>query len=295
MTRFSIGFALLAATACTQIPTNAPINVVPLEARGASSVSYDRTAALPRSAPPLATRAPVAQTYAPAPVVQTYAPVSVPAPVAYAPTVAVPQSSRYTPAVRVQAAPQPRAVVPAPAYVAAPAPAYIPAPAPQYTPAPTPIMAPDVAAAAPAAEARALTTRERVAALGEPEALPQSQGRQFQIIEVAELTGEASSPVRNTPSTRSDAGGLRITSSEPFSISTGTTGKPYYQGSTPPTLEYHIPHIPQEEPLWCWAAAAQQAIGWVNNGRAPAQCAIVALAHGLDRRHAPHPPAPRTA
>ncbi len=50
----------------------------------------------------------------------------------------------------------------------------------------------------------------------------------------------------------------------------------------PTTLEYNIPHLPQEEPLWCWAAAAQQAIGWVNKGYAPTQCAIVALAHGLD-------------
>ena len=50
----------------------------------------------------------------------------------------------------------------------------------------------------------------------------------------------------------------------------------------PPTLEYNIPHLPQEEPLWCWAAAAQQAIGWVNKGYAPTQCAIVALAHGLN-------------
>ena len=52
----------------------------------------------------------------------------------------------------------------------------------------------------------------------------------------------------------------------------------------PPTLEYNIPHLPQEEQLWCWAAAAQQAIGWVNRGYAPTQCAIVALAHGIDVR-----------
>lgn len=50
---------------------------------------------------------------------------------------------------------------------------------------------------------------------------------------------------------------------------------------TPAAIEYEIPHIPQEEPLWCWAAAAQQAIGWVNHGQAPAQCAIVAMAHGI--------------
>jgi hypothetical protein len=77
---------------------------------------------------------------------------------------------------------------------------------------------------------------------------------------------------------------LQVTTAEPFSISTAGAGKPYYLGSTPPAIEYHIPHMPQEEPLWCWAAAAQQAIGWVNNGRAPAQCAIVALAHGIDVR-----------
>jgi len=29
--------------------------------------------------------------------------------------------------------------------------------------------------------------------------------------------------------------------------------------TTPSSIEYNIPHIPQEEPLWCWAAAAQQA------------------------------------
>ena len=50
----------------------------------------------------------------------------------------------------------------------------------------------------------------------------------------------------------------------------------------PRTVEYNIPHLPQEEQLWCWAAAAQQTIGWVNRGYAPTQCAIVALGHGLD-------------
>lgn len=68
-----------------------------------------------------------------------------------------------------------------------------------------------------------------------------------------------------------------------FSIPNTPTSTSYTSSmSTPPSIEYSIPHIPQEEPLWCWAAAAQQAIGWVNNGRAPAQCAIVALAHDID-------------
>jgi hypothetical protein len=82
---------------------------------------------------------------------------------------------------------------------------------------------------------------------------------------------------------RSRAAAPRTGSSNGFSISNAPAPTTYTSSmSTPPAIEYNIPHIPQEEPLWCWAAAAQQAIGWVNNGRAPAQCAIVALAHGID-------------
>ena len=112
---------------------------------------------------------------------------------------------------------------------------------------------------------------------------PQSAPRRFRAIggtQVAELATERRS--RSVADSIPSAPGLQVTTADPFSISTATSGQPYYMGSTPPAIEYHIPHIPQEEPLWCWAAAAQQAIGWVNNGRAPAQCAIVALAHGLD-------------
>ncbi|WP_018632341.1 papain-like cysteine protease family protein [Neomegalonema perideroedes] len=50
----------------------------------------------------------------------------------------------------------------------------------------------------------------------------------------------------------------------------------------PPTIELNIAPSIQEESLWCWAAAAQQAVGWANRGRAPAQCEIVAMVHGLD-------------
>ncbi|MDD2867995.1 hypothetical protein [Neomegalonema sp.] len=50
----------------------------------------------------------------------------------------------------------------------------------------------------------------------------------------------------------------------------------------PPTIELNIAPSTQEESLWCWAAAAQQAVGWANRGRAPAQCEIVATVHGLD-------------
>ncbi len=128
----------------------------------------------------------------------------------------------------------------------------------------------------------ALPRSERIvpASLRDPVASHDTRG----VTNVTELSSRpatmphiADAPTKSIP-------GLQVTTAEPFSISTAGSGKPYYLGSTPPAVEYHIPHIPQEEPLWCWAAAAQQAIGWVNNGRAPAQCAIVALAHGLDVR-----------
>ncbi len=50
----------------------------------------------------------------------------------------------------------------------------------------------------------------------------------------------------------------------------------------PPTIELNIAPSQQEESLWCWAAAAQQAVGWANRGKAPAQCEIVAMVHGID-------------
>ncbi len=258
-TRVSMGFALLATVAaCAQIPVDSPINnaAPPLATRGASSAGYDIDAPT-RAAPPL---------LRPAPVVRT----------------ALPPAPLFTPA----AVPPPIRTVAAPA--PAPLPTYAaPAPLPSYA-APAPAVVP-----APVAETRAFTVLERVAALDEPEPLPQSTGRQFRPIEVAALdpsalaaaaaAAEDYDPLDQPVGPSADwARGAQVTTAAPFSISTGSTGRPYYEGSTPPTIEYHIPHIPQEEPLWCWAAAAQQAIGWVNNGRAPAQCAIVALAHGLD-------------
>jgi len=207
---------------------------------------------------------------------------------AYAPprSVALPQSRvaydapsplYLPPAARVSAAPapaaQPAVAMPAPTV----APAYAAAPR-QYSPAAVP---PAPVIAAPEAETRALTIRERVAVFGN-EAPPQnSGGRQFRVIEVAEASPRQSGPF-DAPARKSSAAGVEVATAEPFSIPTTSSGTPYYQNGTPPAIEYFIPHIPQEEPLWCWAAAAQQAIGWVNKGRAPAQCAIVALAHGLD-------------
>lgn len=159
---------------------------------------------------------------------------------------------------------------------------------PQYLGAPQTASAPPQAAPlrqamvvpAPEAETRALTTRERIATFGAPER-PTTTGRQFRAIEVAELTSRPQGPF-DAPASTSGSTQMAASKTDPFSIPTFSTGVPYYQGSTPPAIEYFIPHIPQEEPLWCWAAAAQQAIGWVNNNRAPSQCAIVALAHGID-------------
>ena len=110
-----------------------------------------------------------------------------------------------------------------------------------------------------------------------------STGGRFQVIGGNAEVADSSSYAPSSSFAPRDAQiELAAAKSDPFSIPTTVGSQPYYQNSTPPSIEYHIPHIPQEEPLWCWAAAAQQAIGWVNKGRAPSQCAIVALAHGLD-------------
>ena len=295
VTQFSVGFALLATTACTQIPADAPVYAPPLTTTGATSVSYDPpapSAVLP-AAPIYTARyeAPVIQSQAPAGPLYL-PPAEAPVVEAPAPQVAAIQTvAPQAPIVRVLASPAPvlaavPAPIPAPVVQAPPAPRYqaiptIPAQAPQYTPVPEAAPAPPPAPLpVTTAEARDLTLRERIAVFGEAETVrPQSTGRQFRAIEVAKLTPRRESPFdAPEPSTP----GLQVTTAEPFSISTNPSGQPYYLNSTPPAIEYHIPHIPQEEPLWCWAAAAQQAIGWVNNGRAPAQCAIVALAHGLN-------------
>lgn len=270
VTRFSAGLALLAATACTQIPAGAPVYAPPL-ATGATSASYDPPA-LQRYAPTVVAPAPVAA----AP--RAAAP-------AYQATVALPQS-RMPDAMPRQLyipAPQQARVVQAPAVQVPPAPR-VPvarAPAPRVQPAPPAYVAvqstPTAIVTAPSSESRALTIRERVAVFG-AEPAQTSGSRQFRVASVEPQREGPFDPPVSIPA----PSGAQVTTAEPFSIPTSPTGRPYYLGSTPPAIEYHIPHIPQEEPLWCWAAAAQQAIGWVNRGRAPSQCAIVALAHGLN-------------
>jgi len=276
VTRFSAGFALLAATACTQIPVNAPVHAPPLTT-GATSASYDPPA-MQRYAPPVAAPAPAPVAAAP-----TYRAS------AALPRMPLPQSrpqSRlpetaprqlYIPAPQAQAPQAPAAQAPAARVAVAPA----PAPAPRLQPAPPAYVAVQQSApaalAAPSPESRALTIRERVAVFG-AERPPSSGGRQFRVASAEPRREGPFDPPASTPAPT----GSRMATAEPFSIPTNPSGRPYYLGSTPPAIEYHIPHIPQEEPLWCWAAAAQQAIGWVNRGRAPSQCAIVALAHGLN-------------
>lgn len=44
------------------------------------------------------------------------------------------------------------------------------------------------------------------------------------------------------------------------------------------TIDLRIQNIPQETPVWCWVAVAQQIIYWLR-GSAPAQCALVAIAN----------------
>lgn len=51
------------------------------------------------------------------------------------------------------------------------------------------------------------------------------------------------------------------------------------RAQVPPPIDLGIRNIPQETPVWCWAAVAQQVIAWITGG-APAQCQLVGLAYG---------------
>lgn len=52
------------------------------------------------------------------------------------------------------------------------------------------------------------------------------------------------------------------------------------QPGLPPSVDIPIGNLPQETPVWCWAAVAQQIINYsVGPGRTPAQCALVAMAN----------------
>ena len=46
----------------------------------------------------------------------------------------------------------------------------------------------------------------------------------------------------------------------------------------PPTVDLPIRNIPQETPVWCWAAVAQQIILW-RTGQSPPQCVLVEAAN----------------
>lgn len=49
----------------------------------------------------------------------------------------------------------------------------------------------------------------------------------------------------------------------------------------PPPVDIPIQNIPQQTPVWCWAAVAQQIIAAVQGPlQTPAQCALVAMANG---------------
>jgi hypothetical protein len=49
----------------------------------------------------------------------------------------------------------------------------------------------------------------------------------------------------------------------------------------PPPINLGIMNLPQEGPVWCWAAVAQQIVAWKKGFYAtPAQCALVAMGNG---------------
>jgi len=238
---------------------------------------YLPSGALPGYAPPLpaatvgsltATRPQIVQSYTAPPAILQPAPAYDAQPLRSLPT----QPQAVTTMARAYA-PAPD---PAPRAIAAPVVRTPVVTAPAYSP---PAYSPPAYTAAPAAS----PAPQPLASYGK-DLPPPRTNRRFTAINETRVAELSKRPQQSAPEPRTitRVSGQQITTAEPFSIPTSSTGKPYYLGSTPPAIEYHIPHIPQEEPLWCWAAAAQQAIGWVNKGRAPAQCAIVALAHGLD-------------
>ena len=48
----------------------------------------------------------------------------------------------------------------------------------------------------------------------------------------------------------------------------------------PPPIDLGIQNLRQQNQMWCWAAAAQQVIFWIN-GSSPQQCELVAAANGV--------------
>lgn len=49
----------------------------------------------------------------------------------------------------------------------------------------------------------------------------------------------------------------------------------------PAPVHVGVRNIPQQTPVWCWAAVSQQIIEW-SKGQSPPQCALVAVANGAN-------------
>lgn len=63
----------------------------------------------------------------------------------------------------------------------------------------------------------------------------------------------------------------------------GSPGAQPWLPPLPPAVDIPIANIPQQGPVWCWAAVAQQIIhARMGAQGTPAQCALVATAYGLD-------------
>ncbi|WP_203076750.1 papain-like cysteine protease family protein [Falsiroseomonas ponticola] len=59
-----------------------------------------------------------------------------------------------------------------------------------------------------------------------------------------------------------------------------------------PPIDLGIPNIPQQTPVWCWVAVAEQIIRWRNGGAGPSQAELVAIANGFPPFACLQPPNP---
>lgn len=57
------------------------------------------------------------------------------------------------------------------------------------------------------------------------------------------------------------------------------------RAQVPPPIDLGVINIPQQTPVWCWAAVVEQVVRWRSGGSGPSQCQIVSAANGFPAEH----------